>query len=246
MQTRALIDNDECVFKLASTLGVQTEVRLQRDGHLHALRHVHERAAGPDRAVQGRKLMIARCDELHEILVHHIGVLALERALHVGIDDALCSHFVPDVVIHELGIVLCADAGERFALRLRDAETLESIFNILRDVLPVAFHVGLGTDVCCNVIHVQPLDGRAPIRDRHLVIDLQRLQPELLHPDRIALFLREPVDDLRCQALLHAIGIVLFVADVIDAAVNVRDLTFFLHSDRLAFSLPGCRQSRFH
>ena len=175
VQTRALIDNDECVLKLASTLGVQTEVRLQRDGHLHALRHIHERAAGPDRAVQGRKLMIARCDELHEILVHHIGVLALERALHVGIDDALRSHFVPDVVIHELRIVLCTDAGKRFALRLRDAETLKGVFNVLRDVLPVAFHVGLGTDVCCNVIHVQPLDGRAPIRDRHLVIDLQRL-----------------------------------------------------------------------
>ena len=246
MQTRALIDNDECVLKLASTLGVQTEVRLQRDGHLHALRHIHERATGPDRAVQGRKLMVARCDELHEILVHHVGVFALERALHVGVDDALCSHFVPDVVIHELGVVLRADAGKRFALRLRDAETLKGVFNVLRDVLPVAFHVGLGTDVCCNVIHVQPLDGRPPVRNRHLVIDLQRLQPELLHPDRIALFLREPVDDLRRQALLHAIGIVLFVADVIDAAVNVRDLTFFLHSDRLAFSLPGCRQSRFH
>ena len=189
--------------------------------------------------------MIARRDELHKILVHHVGVLALERTLHIGIDDALRGHLVLDVVVHELRIVLCADAGERFALRLRDAEALESIFNILRDVLPVVFHAGLGTDVGRDVIHVQALNGRAPIRDRHLVIDLQRLQPELLHPDRIALFLRELVDDLRRQALLHAIGIVLFVADVIDAAVNVRDLTFFLHSDRLAFSLPGCRQSRF-
>ena len=72
------------------------------------------------------------------------------------------------------------------------------------------------------------------------------MQPELLHPGRIVLFIGERVNDLRRQALLHAIGIVLFVADVIDAAVNVRDLTFFLHSDRLAFSQPGCRQSRFH
>ena len=196
--------------------------------------------------MQGNKLMVTRCDELHEILVHHVGVFALERALHIGIDDALCSHFVPDVVIHELGIILCADAGKRFALRLRDAETLEGVFDILRDVLPVVFHVGLGTDIGRNVVHVQSLDGRAPVRNRHLVIDLQRLQPELLHPDGIAFLLGELVDDLRRQALLHAIGIILAVADVINAAVNVRNLTFFLHSDRLAFSLPGCRQSRFH
>ena len=246
VQTRTLVDDDECVLKLARALGVQAEVRLQRDGHLHALRHVHERAAGPDRAVQRRELMVARRDELHEILVHHVGVLALECALHIGIDNTLCGHLVLDIVVHELGIVLRADAGKRFALRLRDAEPFEGILNILRDVLPVVFHIGLGADVGRDMIHVQALNGRAPIRDRHLIIDLQRLQPELLHPDRIALFLGELVDDLRRQALLHAIGIVLFVADVIDAAVNVRDLTFFLHSDRLAFSQPGCRQSRFH
>ena len=187
--------------------------------------------------------MVARCDELHKILVHHVGVFTLECALHVGVDDTLCSYLVADVVIHELGIVLCTDAGKRFALRLRDTETLKGVFNILWDVLPVVFHVGLGANIGRNVVHIQSLDGRPPVRNRHLVIDLQRLQPELLHPDRIVLFLGELVDDLRRQALLH---IVLFVADVIDAAVNVRNLTFFLHSDRLAFSLPGCRQSRFH
>ena len=246
VQARTLVDDDERVLKLARALGVQAEIRLQRDGHLHALRNVHERAAGPDRTVQGSKLMVARCDELHKILVHHVGIFALECALHVGVDDALCSYLVADVVIHELGIVLCADTGERFAFRLRDAETLKGVFNILRDVLPVVFHVGLGANIGRNVVHIQSLDGRPPVRNRHLVIDLQRLQPELLHPDRIVLFLGELVDDLRRQALLHTIGIVLFVADVIDAAVNVRDLTFFLHSDRLAFSQPGCRQSRFH
>ena len=173
MQARTLVDDDERVLKLARALGVQAEIRLQRDGHLHALRHVHERAAGPDRAVQRRELMVARRDELHEILVHHIGILALERALHIGIYDALRSHFVLDIVVHELGIVLRADAGKRFALRLRDAEPFEGILNILRDVLPVVFHVGLGADVGRNMIHVQALNGRAPIRDRHLIIDLQ-------------------------------------------------------------------------
>ena len=117
--------------------------------------------------------MVARRDELHEILVHHVGVLALECALHIGIYDALRSHFVLDIVVHELGIVLRADAGKRFALRLRDAEPLERVFDVLRDVLPVVFHIGLGADVGRDMIHVQALDGRAPIRDRHLVIDLQ-------------------------------------------------------------------------
>ena len=173
MQARALIDDDKRVLKLARALGVQAEIRLQRDGHLHTLRHVHERAAGPDRAVQRRKLMIARRNELHEVLLHHVGILALECALHIGIDNTLCGHLVLDVVVHELGVVLRADAGKRFALRLRDAEALKRVFNVLRDVLPVAFHVGLGADVGRDMIHVQALDGRAPIRDRHLIIDLQ-------------------------------------------------------------------------
>ena len=112
VQACTLVDDDERVLKLARALGVQAEIRLQRDGHLHALRHIHERAAGPDRTVQGRKLMIARCDELHEILVHHVGVFALECALHIGIDNTLCSHLVLDIVVHELGIVLCADTGK--------------------------------------------------------------------------------------------------------------------------------------
>ena len=55
------------------------------------------------------KLMVARGDELHEILMHHLGILALERALHIGVYDTLLGDLGFNIVIDKLGVVLRAD-----------------------------------------------------------------------------------------------------------------------------------------
>src|SRR6202044_466003 len=58
----ALVDDDQRALELAHVLGVDPEVGLQRDLHVHALRHVDEGAAGPGRGVQRGELVVAGRD----------------------------------------------------------------------------------------------------------------------------------------------------------------------------------------
>ena len=171
--------------------------------------------------------MVVRGHELHKVLAHHVGVLALHGALHVGIHNALGSDGVLDIVVNKLGVVLRADAGERLALRLRDAQTLKGLLDVLRDVLPVVAHLGVGADIGCDVIHVQSLDGGSPVGYLHLVIYLEGFKPELLHPCGIVLFLGELFHDLRRETGLDAVSVVLLVPYVVDAAVHVLHIGFF-------------------
>ena len=109
VQARALVDDDERVLELSRALGVEAEVGLERYRDLHTLRHIHERAARPHRAVERGELMVARGDELHEILMHHLGIFALERALHICVYDTLLGDLGFNIVIDKLGVVLRAD-----------------------------------------------------------------------------------------------------------------------------------------
>ena len=74
-----LVDDDQGPLELAHVLGVDPEVGLQRDLHLHALRHVDERAAGPDRRVQRGELVVADRDDGAEVLLEELRVLAAAR-----------------------------------------------------------------------------------------------------------------------------------------------------------------------
>jgi hypothetical protein len=57
-------------------------------------------------------------------------VLAQAR-VHVHEDHALLLQILADLVVHDLGLVLGADAGEELALRLRDAELVERVLDVL-------------------------------------------------------------------------------------------------------------------
>ena len=229
MEAGPLVHDDEGVLELAGALGVQPEVGLERDGHLHAPGDVHEGAAGPHRAVERGELVVGGGHQLHKVLAHHVGVLAVERALHVGIDHALSCHLGADVVVHQLGIVLGAHAGQRLALRLGNAQTLKGILDVLRHVFPVVLHFCVGPDVGGDMVHVQPRQRRAPVRQRRLVVNLQGVETELLHPDGVVLLLRQLFHDGGGQACLHAVGIVLRVPDVVYAAVDVVYIGLFAH-----------------
>ena len=212
---------------------------------MDALGHVHKGAARPHRAVQRRELMVMGRYQLHEVLAHHVGIFALQSALHVGIHHALGGHGVLHIVIHQLGVVLGSHTGQRLPLGLGNTQPLEGLLDILRHVLPVVAHFGVGADVGGNVIHVQSLDGGAPVGEFHLVIDLEGFQTELLHPRGVVLLLRELFHDLRRQAGLHAVRIVLLVPNIVDAAVYVLYIGFFLeicHIRSLPVNRPsGCR-----
>ena len=105
----------------SSLAGVQAEVGLQGNVHMHARRDVDEGTAAPHSAVQRRKLVVRGGHALHEVLLHHVGVGAGQGALHIGVDDALRCDLLLDVVVNDLGVVLCADARQARALGLRSA-----------------------------------------------------------------------------------------------------------------------------
>ena len=133
----ALVGDDQRPLELAHVLGVDPEVGLQRHLDVHARRDVDERAARPDRGVQRRELVVVGGDDRREVLADEVLVLAQAR-VHVHEDDALLLEVLAHLVVDDLGLVLGADAGEELALGLGDAEAVERLLDVVRDVIPRA------------------------------------------------------------------------------------------------------------
>ena len=237
VQVRALVHDDQGVLELARAGGVQAEVGLQGNVHMHTRGDVDEGTAAPHSAVQRRKLVVRGGHALHEVLLHHVGVGAGQGALHIGVDDALRGDLLLDVVVNDLGVVLCADARQARALGLRNAQTLKGVLDVVGHLAPLAAHLGVGAHVCDDIAHVQPFQGRAPVGNGRLVVNVQRLQAEFTHPLRIVLFLRNLFYDLCRQAGVDLKRRVDLVLDVVDTAVNLGDLGLFsLEGSHLASS----------
>ena len=139
----------------------------------------------------------------------------MEGALHIGVDHTLGCHLGPDVVVHQLGVILGAYAGQRLALRLGDAQPLKGVLDVLGHVFPVILHFGVGPDVGGDMVDVQALQRRAPVRQRRLIVNSQGVEAELLHPRGVVLLTGQLFHDGGGQARLHAVGIVLRVPDVV-------------------------------
>ena len=227
VEVGTLIHDDEGVLELARTGGVQAEVGLQRDLHMHPGGNVHEGAAAPHCPVQGRELVIGGGHQLHEVALDHVGVGAGEGAFHVGVDDALRGHLGFDVVVDHLGVVLRPHAGQRSPLGLGNAQALKGVLDVLRHLAPLAPHLGVGADVGDDIAHIQPFDGRAPVLHRHLVVNLKALLAERTHPLRVVLFLGNFGHDVGCQAGIYLKGGVCGVLDVVNAAVHFGNVGLF-------------------
>ena len=237
VQVCALVHDNQGVLELARAGGIQAEVGLQGNVHMHARRDVDEGTAAPHSAVQRRKLVVRGGHALHEVLLHHVGVGAGQGALHIGVDDALRGDLLLDVVVNDLGVVLCADARQARALGLRNAQTLKRVLDVIGHFAPLAAHLGVGAHVCDDIAHVQPLQGRAPVGNGRLVVNVQRLQAEFTHPVGIVLFFRDLLHDLCRQAGVDLKRRVDLVLDVVDTAVNLGDLGLFsLEGSHLASS----------
>jgi hypothetical protein len=111
----ALVGDDQGPLELAHVLGVDAEVGLQRDVDLHALGHVDERAAGPDRRVERGELVVADRDDRAEVLAEQLLVLA-QAGVGVDEDDALLLEVRADRVVDDLRLVLRGDAGDQALL----------------------------------------------------------------------------------------------------------------------------------
>ena len=64
------------------------------------------------------------------------------------------------------------------------------------------------------------------------------LETKLAHPLGVALLLGELFDDLRGQAVLHAVGVVFLILYIIYAAVDILDLSFSLSSQITSLTRP--------
>ena len=191
--------DDQRAFELPQPLLVHPEVRLQRRRQMHARRNVDEGSARPHRRVQRRELVVRGRNHRPEILAEELGVI-LHPVLDGVEDHALGLPFLLERVVDHLGVVLGPDARQDAALGFRDAQPLEGLLDVLRHVVPGAFHLLLGP-------HVEVRLGKrflkfgeipAPPGHRLRLVDPQRLQAALQHPLRLVLARRD---------LAHHIGV---------------------------------------
>ena len=96
--------------------------------------------------------------------MYHVGVFTLQGAFHIQIYDTLRRHLVLYIVVNQLGVVLGAHAGKGLSFRLRNTQTFKGFLDVLGHVFPVVLHIAVRTHVGGNVIHIQSLDGRTPVR----------------------------------------------------------------------------------
>src|SRR5436190_5111371 len=215
----ALVGDDDRALELAHVLRVDAEVGLQRHLDVDARRHVDERAARPDGAVERRQLVVVGRDQRADVLAHEVLVLA-QRGVHVHEDDALGLELLVDLVIDGLGLVLRADAGEELALGLGDAKAVEGLLDVLGDVVPGAAGLLAGTDEVVDVVEVDVGEHRrAPRRHRAREEVVERLEAELAHPLRLGLELGDLLDDLARQTLRGLVEVVLGVVEAVALGV---------------------------
>ena len=149
-----------------------------------------------------------------------------DRRVGVDEDHALLLQVLAQAVIDDLRLVLGADAGQELALGLGNAQLVEGVLDVGRDVVPaLALAVGR-PHVVVDVVEVELGEVAAPGRRRLLPEDLQGLEAEVAHPLRLVLHLRDLADDLARQSLAALERVVLFrvVEPVLVVVLDARNL----------------------
>ena len=227
----ALVSDDQGAFELAHVLGVNAEVRLQRDLHVNSRGNVHEGATGPYGGVQCGELVVTNRDDGAEVFLEQFGVLAQTG---IGIDEnhALLLQVLTDLVVHDLRLVLCSHTrDEGVTLRLGNTQTLVGGADILGQFLPRSrLTLGRAHEVL-DVVEVDFGKIRTPGGHGLTLKELQRLQTHIQHPLGFVLLRRDVAHDVLVQAALCYlacfVGVcptVLVVANALEFGVHLQDL----------------------
>ncbi len=167
---------------------------------MHALRHVNERAARPDRGVQRGELVVAHRDDRGEVFLEQIRMLA-QRGVGVQEDYALIRQVLADRVVDDFAFVLGGDAAdEPLLLRLGDAQPVVGVLDVRGQVVPASSLLLGRPDEVLDVLEIDAGQVRAPGGHRLAPEQLQTLQPQVQHPLRLILQGRDVPDDLLGQA----------------------------------------------
>src|SRR5437763_5124630 len=97
------VDDDQRPLELAHVLGVDAEVRLQRDVDVHTLGHVDKRAAGPYGRVQRGELVVTGRDDRAEILPEKVFLLA-QTGVRVEEQNALTFEVFTNLVVNNFAL----------------------------------------------------------------------------------------------------------------------------------------------
>ena len=110
MGVACFIRDDECALKLPHVLGIDSEVCLQWDLHMHSLGNVDEAATAPDRAIERGKLVVVRRNDGGEVPAEEVFVLA-QCSSGVHKNDALALQILAHFVVYDLAFILSSHTG---------------------------------------------------------------------------------------------------------------------------------------
>ena len=148
---------------------------------------------------------------------------SLHRVADAGEDDALLLQVLLQAVVDLLALVDRTHAGEELPLRLWDAQLLEGVPDLRRDVLPLLRGLLRGLRVVVEVVELYRREVDAPRGDWPRLEVLQRLQPELLHPDRLVSQPRDLLDDVLVYSLVPVVEVAGRVGEAVLCLVIVCD-----------------------
>ena len=182
-----LVGDNEGALELPHILGVNAEVGLQGDLHVHTGGHVDEGAAGPHGRVEGGELIVTGGDDAAEVLAHELGILA-HGGVGIDEDDALLGEVLADLLVDDLGLVLGGDPGHQaLALGLGDADAVVGGPDVLGQVVPGVGRAVGGPHVVLDRVQVDLAQVHAPGGHGLAQVDLVGLEPLGEHPLRFAL-----------------------------------------------------------
>ena len=127
-------------------------------------------------------------------------------------------------MVHCRAVVLCAHARQARFFRFRYPQTVKSVFNVLRHIVPTAralvFHFG----VIANFVQIQSAQIRSPSRQAFALKNLQTLQPVFQHPIRFVVFLPNMAHHALVQSFLRG----KLIADSFGSFVQLRFRMFYI------------------
>ena len=207
MHLCAFIHNDKRSLELPHTLFVDSEVGLKGEIDFDPRWDVDERTARPNRRVQRGKFIVLRGNHRCEVLLDQLGILA-NRGVCVGEDHAHLDEILLQRTVHHFTFKLSFHPRKVFAFRLRNAKFVKGILDLLRHIFP-RFALMIGRlQVVVDILKIE-VDIPTPSRHRLGLENLERTQPELSHPIRFALDVRDLMNHVGGKALFgleHALS----------------------------------------